>query len=108
MILVPSDNRWIIFVHPLRGSEKHTGPVHLWLGASSLLASLSQRRLQHPLQILSALLTITHEPLDQFPAAIKDKRLWNILIVAQVIIGQFVFGKPQRILNAKLRRICGN
>src|SRR6266566_3019350 len=70
-----------------------------------LLRSRSDRRLNDPLDLNSRVFTITHEPLDQVPAAIKDKRLRNTLIVAQVIIYQFIFGKAHRILNAKLFRI---
>src|SRR6266404_7697723 len=87
-------------------------PMLLSIGLSRivlvLLRSRSDRRLNDPLDLSSRVFTITHEPLDQVPAAIKDKRLRNTLIVAQVIIYQFVFGKAHWILNAKLFRIGGN
>ena len=67
-----------------------------------------ERCLNDPLKFNSRAVTVTYEPLDHVPAAIENKRLRNILIVAQITIRQFVVGKRQRILNPKLFRVGRN
>src|SRR5260221_19050 len=67
-----------------------------------LLGACYERRLNDPIEFNSGALTITHKPLHQIPIAIENKRLGNILIVAQISIGQVVVGKCQRILDPKL------
>ncbi len=64
--------------------------------------------MNHTLDLSSRVFTITHEPPDEVPVPIEEISLRDTLIVAQVIIRQFVFRKAQRVLNIKLFRIGGN
>lgn len=54
------------------------------------------------------MLTVTDKALYQPPVAIEDERLRDVLIIAQILIGELVVRKAERILNAKLSGVTWN
>src|ERR1700738_3966127 len=66
------------------------------------------RSLNDTLEFNSRILTKAYEAFDQCSVAIENKRLRNILIVAEETIHQFVVGKRELILDAKFLCIRGH
>src|SRR5213078_2713489 len=66
------------------------------------------RSLNDTLEFNSRVFTIAYEAFDQISIAIENKRLRNILIVAQEAIHQFVVGKRELILDAEFFDIRGH
>src|SRR5262245_36512631 len=89
----------------LRQRNFRSSPTRLSISFSRIIGLSLRRRfyggLDNCVEFHSGALIVANKAFDQVTLAIEDKRLWNIVVVAEIPGDQIVVGIREQVLNTK-------